>query len=514
MAVPSINSVPTDPIMTGNGASGLQTENAGDNFDRVFAAAKPPVNEEQADPNPKEMLSVLPLFRGLLKNQNMDVLDVSDAEMPTEEGDSKDQPESPKSGLFNPDMILALEFTSAHQQVAGMAEQNPLPCKPDGEVPIASEPVTDNESEIASPALLTGDDFMNKVSKNSDPAPIMGETGTRSEELPPKEAPTDFSEALLTEKAVSEEGLSEKASAPADQRQSLSAKGDHVLPLMDDALMSKNFRRFADEKRNTLKTGLNVEADRPTIDKRALDSAEPLPAQPEKTVSSEGVAAKTVSLQSEMADDNKGTFAKDVLKTAVKGDSVLKDAREPVPLFDRPTRTFSVTDILANMRAAMQGATVETARTEIAPAAPAVIAADFFGDNALGRGVQAVLEFLKNEGVTQARMVVDPPALGRIDVSLQTTANGIEATFRVDNEQLRQVLQNQLDQLKQSLQAQGIHVSGLSVDIRGGDEKDRAGTAAKKLKRSGGIEGADDELTEDSAAIRLDLEKGLLHWVG
>ena len=84
----------------------------------------------------------------------------------------------------------------------------------------------------------------------------------------------------------------------------------------------------------------------------------------------------------------------------------------------------------------------------------------------------------------------------------------------MDNEQLRQVLQNQLDQLKQSLQAQGIHVSGLSVDIRGGDEKDRAGTAAKKLKRSGGIEGADDELTEDSAAIRLDLEKGLLHWVG
>jgi hypothetical protein len=36
----------------------------------------------------------------------------------------------------------------------------------------------------------------------------------------------------------------------------------------------------------------------------------------------------------------------------------------------------------------------------------------------------------------------------------------------------------------------------------------------KKLKRSGGIEGADDELTDDSAAIRLDLEKGLLHWVG
>ena len=514
MAVPSINSVPTDTMMTGSGAPGSQTENAGENFDRVFAAAKPPVKEEQGEPNPQEMLAVLPLFRGLLNNQNMETTDVIDTEVPADEVDSETPPESPKLGLFNPDMILALEFASAHQQVAGMAEQNPLPCLPDGEVQIVSESVMDNESEIVDPALLAGDDLMNKLSKNSNPTSTIGEKGILSEDIPsPKDGPTDFSEALLTEKAVSGEGVSEKESVPADQRQSLSAKGDHALPLMDETLIPKNFRRFTDEKRNTLKTGVNVEADRPTIDKRASDSAESLPTQPEKTVSSEGVPAKAVSLQSEMTDD-KGAFAKDALQAAVKGDSVLKDNRESAPIFERPTRTFSVTDILANMRVAMQGPTVEAARTEIAPAAPSAAVADFFGDNALGRGVQAVLEFLKNEGVTQARMVVDPPALGRIDVSLQTTANGIEATFRVDNEQLRQVLQNQLDQLKQSLQAQGIHVSGLSVDIRGGDEKDRTGTAAKKLKRSGGIEGADDELTDDSAAIRLDLEKGLLHWVG
>ncbi|MDR1966065.1 MAG: flagellar hook-length control protein FliK, partial [Synergistaceae bacterium] len=82
-----------------------------------------------------------------------------------------------------------------------------------------------------------------------------------------------------------------------------------------------------------------------------------------------------------------------------------------------------------------------------------------------GEGLLRVIDIVKGGDASEARIVVEPPALGRIDVSLKSSSNGVEAMFRVDNEELRQMVQNQLDSLKDSLQAQGIHVYALSVDI-------------------------------------------------
>jgi hypothetical protein len=137
-------------------------------------------------------------------------------------------------------------------------------------------------------------------------------------------------------------------------------------------------------------------------------------------------------------------------------------------------------------------------------------------DNAFGDGLTNVLEFMKNDGTNQARIVVEPPALGRVDVSLQATASGLEASFRVDNEHLRQMLQQQLDTLKASLQAQGIHVSSLEVDIKNRDDQKGRGDlyeTGKKGRRAGGIDGTDGEPAGENRLVRLDLERGLLHWV-
>ena len=121
---------------------------------------------------------------------------------------------------------------------------------------------------------------------------------------------------------------------------------------------------------------------------------------------------------------------------------------------------------------------------------------------------------MRNEGAQEARIVVEPPALRRMDISLQSTASGIEAVFKVDNEHLKQVLQQQLDTLKTSLQAQGIHVSGLAVDIKNRDDRHRGDLypGGKRQRRVGGAE-ATEERTMETPLIRLDLEKGLLHWV-
>ena len=138
-------------------------------------------------------------------------------------------------------------------------------------------------------------------------------------------------------------------------------------------------------------------------------------------------------------------------------------------------------------------------------------------ERAFGDGLTSVLQFMRTDGTQEARIVVQPPALGRIDIALHATASGVEAVFKVDNEQLKQVLQQQIDALKSSLQAQGIHVSSLAVDIKNRDDRGRgdAYANAKKVRRVGGAEGVDGEedLPEGASLARLDLEKGLLHWL-
>ena len=136
---------------------------------------------------------------------------------------------------------------------------------------------------------------------------------------------------------------------------------------------------------------------------------------------------------------------------------------------------------------------------------------------AFSDGINTVLEFMRTDGTSEARIVVEPPALGHIDVSLRASSAGMEATFRVDNEHLKQMLQQQLDILKSSLQMQGIHVSSLAVDIRNKDDqrgRETAYATGKKSRHTGGVDGLDEGLDEGSNLVRLDLEKGLLHWVG
>ena len=135
------------------------------------------------------------------------------------------------------------------------------------------------------------------------------------------------------------------------------------------------------------------------------------------------------------------------------------------------------------------------------------------GDNPLGDGVRSVLEFMKNDGINEARIVVEPPSLGRVDVSLQASGTGVEAVFKVDNEALKQLLQQQLDILKTSLEAQGIHVSGLAVDIKNREDQkgrpDPYGGKGKARRADGISDGGGDE----PRSARIDLERGLLHWV-
>jgi len=137
------------------------------------------------------------------------------------------------------------------------------------------------------------------------------------------------------------------------------------------------------------------------------------------------------------------------------------------------------------------------------------------GPGLLTEGLARTVRIVRTSEGNRAQIIVDPPALGRVEVSLQATSQGVSALLRVDNEALRQLLQGQMDLLRSSLQQQGIAVTDLSVDVRqdgggtfSGDEND--GSSGKKGTAS--VAGYDLEEEEGVPVFQLDMEQGLLHW--
>ena len=122
------------------------------------------------------------------------------------------------------------------------------------------------------------------------------------------------------------------------------------------------------------------------------------------------------------------------------------------------------------------------------------------------------------DGELRAHLVVDPPALGRVEVAVRLTPVGLEATLRVDNETLRQMVQSQVDQLRGSLQAQGVAVAGLSVDLRDrGEDRSghpKQGKVLRAQRASSGVgEAQEDEETLLPLEGRVDLRRGTLQWL-
>ncbi|MBQ3398102.1 MAG: flagellar hook-length control protein FliK [Synergistaceae bacterium] len=114
----------------------------------------------------------------------------------------------------------------------------------------------------------------------------------------------------------------------------------------------------------------------------------------------------------------------------------------------------------------------------------------------------------------KANIIVDPPAIGRISVELTSSSSGVEASIKVASEQIRQILQDQVTQLRDNLLQQGVQVSEFTVDVqqdnsRQGQNSGGGNQQSQYDFTAGNTEG-DDTDTED---FRIDLEEGLLYWV-
>ena len=116
--------------------------------------------------------------------------------------------------------------------------------------------------------------------------------------------------------------------------------------------------------------------------------------------------------------------------------------------------------------------------------------------------VENAIRIGQTRGVTHARMSLKPAELGGVEIRLAQSAQGLTATVVADGQQAAQLLQQAGQELRRSLEAQGIQLHQLDISYSG-DQREGARSAQAQAdggdRRASG--GADDSLATDGDGL-------------
>src|SRR5205085_1460335 len=88
--------------------------------------------------------------------------------------------------------------------------------------------------------------------------------------------------------------------------------------------------------------------------------------------------------------------------------------------------------------------------------------------------VQAVIRMAQSGGVTRARVALHPEELGGLEIHLRSTPDGVVARVVADASQAANVLRNGGEELRRSLEAQGLNLVSFDVGTAGGQDERRS----------------------------------------
>ncbi|SDT45868.1 flagellar hook-length control protein FliK [Paenibacillaceae bacterium GAS479] len=106
---------------------------------------------------------------------------------------------------------------------------------------------------------------------------------------------------------------------------------------------------------------------------------------------------------------------------------------------------------------------VQPAPASAGPAAPVPVVSIHRFAEELGGMIIQKLDITSLGQATEARIMLNPEHLGQVDIKLQLQSGQLTAVFMADSPAAREAIENQLAQLRQSLQLQGIQVERMEV---------------------------------------------------
>lgn len=178
-----------------------------------------------------------------------------------------------------------------------------------------------------------------------------------------------------------------------------------------------------------------------------------------------------VSGRREMSASLTGEFARQLMQPAAQVDSSLLHGKSMagLPGVDGSSERESLVPDLRGMSALAPSPLTRTADYQWAPAR--------LSDNQTQWGQQLVdvlkdkLELQVNQGIKQAHIRLDPPELGRLELTVRVEGDRLSVQLNVTNPAVREAMIQSMERLRMSLAPH--HAGGVEVNVGQGGEQER-----------------------------------------
>lgn len=178
-----------------------------------------------------------------------------------------------------------------------------------------------------------------------------------------------------------------------------------------------------------------------------------------------------VSGRREMSASLTGEFARQLMQPAAQVDSSLLHDKSMagLPGVDGSSERESLVPDLRGMSALAPSPLTRTADYQWAPAR--------LSDNQTQWGQQLVdvlkdkLELQVNQGIKQAHIRLDPPELGRLELTVRVEGDRLSVQLNVTNPAVREAMIQSMERLRMSLAPH--HAGGVEVNVGQGGEQER-----------------------------------------
>lgn len=181
-----------------------------------------------------------------------------------------------------------------------------------------------------------------------------------------------------------------------------------------------------------------------------------------------------VSGRREMSASLTGEFARQLMQPAAQVESSLLHGKSmaglpPLPGADGSSERESLVSDLRGMSALAPLPLTRTADYQWAPAR--------LSDNQTQWGQQLVdvlkdkLELQVNQGIKQAHIRLDPPELGRLELTVRVEGDRLSVQLNVTNPAVREAMIQSMERLRMSLAPH--HAGGVEVNVGQGGEQER-----------------------------------------
>lgn len=178
-----------------------------------------------------------------------------------------------------------------------------------------------------------------------------------------------------------------------------------------------------------------------------------------------------VSGRREMSASLTGEFARQLMQPAAQVDSSLLHGKSMagLPGVDGSSERESLVPDLRGMSALAPSPLTRTADYQWAPAR--------LSDNQTQWGQQLVdvlkdkLELQMNQGIKQAHIRLDPPELGRLELTVRVEGDRLSVQLNVTNPAVREAMIQSMERLRMSLAPH--HAGGVEVNVGQGGEQER-----------------------------------------